>query len=205
MFHLRVASGIFHQPTLADVLGLQLELGLDEHQQLPTGGQQRCQCRQHQRERDEGQIAHDQLKPHPEALRCGPGLQQPFAAEFARVELFQRLHAGVLRHARVQLALAHIHTQHAGGTVLQQHVGKAASALAHVQAAPATGVDTAGAQRTFELEATARDVARLGGIHQFQLGGHGQIVAVFGHGLPRCRATQPPAHASGNQALRLRA
>ncbi|GAO20558.1 hypothetical protein ALISP_0378 [Alicycliphilus sp. B1] len=89
--------------------------------------------------------------------------------------------------------------------MLQQAVGEAARALAHVQAAQARDLDARGGQRAFELEPAAREVLGLRRVEQLQLGARGDVVAVLGDPVPGQAAGQAPLHASGDQALGLRA
>ena len=56
-------------------------------------------------------------------------------------------HARILRQARVQLAVAHVHARDVRRAVLEQAVGKAARGLAHIQAAQAAHIQRAGRQR----------------------------------------------------------
>ena len=53
------------------------------------------------------------------------------------VQAFHAHHARVIAQALVQLAVAHVHANDLGGTVLQQTVGEAAGALPHIEAAQA--------------------------------------------------------------------
>ena len=103
----------------------------------------------------------------------------------------------------MQLAVAHVHTHHLGGTGLQQAVGKAARALAYIQAAQALDGNACGSQRAFELETTTRDVLGFSRIQQLQLSASRNVVTVLGNLLPGCQRRQAPLHARSNQALRL--
>ena len=61
LYH-RVQRRIAHDAALAHLAGLQFELGLDQHQQVAARRQQRHQRGQHQRERDERQVARHHIK-----------------------------------------------------------------------------------------------------------------------------------------------
>ena len=53
---------ISHDAALANLPWLQLKLGFDQHQQDSPCFEPRQDCRQHQGERDEGQVARQQVK-----------------------------------------------------------------------------------------------------------------------------------------------
>ena len=137
------------------------------------------------------------------AQRFVAGDFQRLGGQCAGVEAFHTDHALVAAQALVQLAVAHIHTHHLGGTGLQQAVGKAARALAYIQAAQALDGNACGSQRAFELETTTRDVLGFSRIQQLQLSASRNVVTVLGNLLPGCQRRQAPLHARSNQALRL--
>src|SRR5437762_13369298 len=62
LFHYGVQRRIGDDAALADLPRLQLELRLDEHQQIAAVLEQRNECRQDQRERDERQVADDKIE-----------------------------------------------------------------------------------------------------------------------------------------------
>ena len=62
MLHHRVQRRIAHDAALAHLAGLQLELRFDQHEQAAARRQQRHQRGQHQRERDERQVARHHIK-----------------------------------------------------------------------------------------------------------------------------------------------
>ena len=88
-------------------------------------------------------------------------------------------------------------------SVAQKVVSKAEGRtrrLADIQATFALGVHAAGEQSAFQLEAAARDVARLGRVDQFELRHCRQVLAVLGHLAPRGIARQAPTQPARNQA-----
>jgi hypothetical protein len=85
--------------------------------------------------------------------------------------------------------------------VLQQTIGKATRALPHVQAIQALDMQPDPFQCSFELEATAGNVARLGVVKQAQLGRLRHVVTILADALPG--VTLQPLDAIGYQALGL--
>ena len=118
------------------------------------------------------------------------------------IDPFHAQHATVFTDARMQLGATDVNPHHHARAVLQQAVGKAAGALAHVQAGQAVHGQPHPLERGFELEAATGHVAGLGVIQQPHLGRIGNLVTIFGDALPHL-ALQP-FHAAGNQALGLR-
>ncbi len=109
----------------------------------------------------------------------------------------------VIAQALVQLAVAHVHTNDLGGTVLQQAVGEAAGALPHIEAAQAFDHQPRRLEGAFELEPATRDVFRLGIVEQAHLCHGWNVIAVLDHLVPGGQRRQPPLHPRGDQALRL--
>ena len=131
------------------------------------------------------------------------GVLQHLGGHGAGVHAFHADHAHIGAQALVQLAMAHVHADHLGRAALQQAVGEAAGALAHVQAAQAVDLQAGGLERAFELQAAARDVLGLGVVEQLQLDARGNVVTILGNLLPRGQRRQAPFHARSDQALRL--
>jgi hypothetical protein len=71
-----------------------------------------------------------------------------------------------------------------------------------VQATQPVHLHARGLQGPFELEATARDITRLGIVEQLQCSAFGHFVAVFQHRTPNSVGLLP-LHAPGDQALGL--
>src|SRR6185369_7668231 len=178
---------------LAYLPRLQFELRLDQHQRRATGLEQGHQRRQDQGERNERQVAGDQVEVVAHLLR----------RELTRIDAFDRDYARIAPHFLVQLTMADVHSGHPCSAVLEQAVGEPTGGLPDVQADLAGHVDSAGRQRAFELQATARNVTRFGAVQQLHLRLWRQLLAILDDALPRTAVE--PAHARGDQALGLRA
>jgi len=101
----------------------------------------------------------------------------------------------------MQLAMADVDAHHLRRAMLQQAVGEAAGRLAHVEAVLARRVDAGGAQGAFQLEPAARDIARLRGIGELELGRGRDLVAVLAHAAPfGAAAGIAPAQSARDQA-----
>src|SRR5579864_238021 len=103
----------------------------------------------------------------------------------------------------MQLAMSHVHADDMLRALLQQAVGKPAGRLTDIETALATRVDRRRGKRAFELEPSARNVARFGGIEQLELRRLGNLVAVLGDHAPG-RAVAP-AQSARDKANGLRA
>ena len=131
---------------------------------------------------------------------CGSSYQIN-SRQGARIDLLDRRHPLVFAQARMQLAVAHVDADDVRRTVLQQAIGEAAGRLAHVEAVLARRVDAGGTQRAFQLEPAARDIARLRGIGELELGRGGDLVAVLAHAAPfGAAAGIAPAQSARDQA-----
>ena len=151
--------------------------------------------RQDQRQRDEGNVADDQVE-----TAGRQGVAEVGGPQRAAVDPFERGDRRVGAHLRVQLVVADIDPDDMAGAVLQQAVGEAAGRLADIETDLADRVDAGRRQRTGELVAAARHVMRPG------VGRYGQRRCV---GQFQCRladdATGPGDAALADQPLRRRA
>ena len=131
------------------------------------------------------------------------GFHQISRQQRARIDFFNAQHARILAQTRMQLCAANIDANHRGRTALQQAVGKAASGLTDIEAAQAGDRQTDLLQRRFQLEATARHVARFRIVKQAHFGFVWNFVTVLCDVFPLVALA--PLQTVGNQPLRLRA
>ncbi|MNV58876.1 hypothetical protein D3C71_1512710 [compost metagenome] len=97
--------------------------------------------------------------------------------------------------------MAYIHANDLRCALLKQAVGKAARALAHVQATPTGHRQPRGLERALQLQPTAREVPGFGAVEQFDLGDARNVITVFCHLLPRQSLRESPLHTGCNEPL----
>ena len=155
-------------------------------------GGQRRQLRQDQGQRDEGEVADDQVEAVFRQRRAEVG-----GAQGATVDALDGGDGRVAAQLRVQLAVPNIDADYVPGARLQQAIGEAAGRLPDVEAVLAADAEAGLGQRPSQLEAAARDVMRVG------VGGHGQrrFLGQF-HGRLADRAAGPADPAGLDQPLR---
>jgi hypothetical protein len=122
----------------------------------------------------------------------------------ARVDSLAGGDARIGGEAAVELAVADVDADDAGGAAPEQHVGEASRALADVEADPAADVDRAVPERGVELQAAARDEPQLGIVDDLDLGGVGKLLAGLARHRP-ARTGAPADAAALDQPLRRRA
>ena len=96
--------------------------------------------------------------------------------------------------------MAHVQAHDLGRALLQQQIGEAAGALAHVQAHAASHRQAALGQRAFELEPAARDEAQFGVVGDFDLRVLGHVFTGFARYHPAL-GPQPAHRFAFDQAL----
>src|SRR5690606_6944121 len=116
-----------HHATGAESLPSDLELWLDHEQQVGVGGGDPGEGGQDERERDEGEVADDEVDRRGDLGRV----------EGADVGAFQDAHARVVAKSPGQLSVPDVHGEDVRGSAAEQHVGEAAGGGTGVQAAPA--------------------------------------------------------------------
>jgi hypothetical protein len=99
--------------------------------------------------------------------------------------------------------MADINADHLRSALLQQAIGETACTLAHIQTPQTFNLSARDLQSPFELETTARHVARFGVIKQLQGSAFRHLIAVFHNGAPRPVGLLP-LDAPGDQSLCLR-
>src|SRR5581483_11473079 len=139
--------GIAHD-ALRRVRASGLELRLHQHERLPAGSGERKRRWKHERDRDERDVARDEL-------RCERQLR-----ERSCIHALEHGHAFVVADLRVELPVADVERDHAPGSTLQQHVGEASCRGAEVERVEPAHVDAEGVERVRELVPGAGDVRR---------------------------------------------
>ena len=125
-----------------------LELRLHERKRLPARGGGIESRRQRGPQRDERDVARDELG---RVRKLG---------QVARVHALEDGHARVVAQPRMKLAVADVERDHVRRAVLEQAVGEAAGGRADVEAAQPVRGHAEGFERVLELLTAAGDVAR---------------------------------------------
>src|SRR3954447_9370244 len=148
---------------LADIRSACLELRLHEDHRLPARSRKLEQRRQCLPNRDERDVADDEL-------RCEREL-----ADVARVGFLHDDHARVAPQAFVELVRPDVERDHSRSAALQEDVGEAAGGRADVEAVETGGVDVQTVEAVRELLAATGDVLRAA-VHA-QLGAFVDLLA----------------------------
>ena len=168
--------------TAARLLATGFELGLHEHDRLPSRRGELEQRRQRLSHADERDVADKEIR------------RKRQLADGSRVRPLEDDDTRVLADARVQLAVADVERNHARSPALQQDIGETAGGCAHVEAVPTGRIDAERVERVRELDSAPGNV-RLS-LRYRELGGNVHVLARL----------LVPRHPTGqNERLRLSA
>ena len=139
--HLLVKRRIAHHALFAHVLPADLELGLDQDQRITSGSQHLQDSGEHQGERNEGEIGHQDVHLLPDI----------FAAHVTEVELLPRNHSWIAPELPGELVRAHIEGEHLHGATLQQAVSKSSGGRTYIQSRHACHINVEVLECSFQF------------------------------------------------------
>src|ERR1035437_1130714 len=150
--HRLVHRRIGDQTAPPDLLAPGLELGFDERHDVGPRGEKRRGRPQNEAQRDERDVdGHDVDL-----------VRYIRARERSGIDALADDDARVGAQAPIELTVADVERDDAGGSSLQQHVGEAAGRGADIEGAAAGGIHGEGLERVRELDAAAADVRMVG-------------------------------------------